>query len=369
MPQEIVEDRSMVKELGYNNVISIPQLKETITEECFDVGDEDYFTSLEKFLGQHYTNGNFLKLYPKELLMYFMNSGLRNLYIIIKCNVTGNIIGHICGVLRDFCIGNMQKTFWYVNFLCVDNRYRNEEVAPFLITRFYNAIDRPAIFHTSRTIPKSVSTQTYYCRPLNIEKLIKHGYFQLPKDEELQKKYITRLKSHFHTSDNGSMLSFNKFDGDVDDFVSQLNTYNAERYLIRTLVHNKDITGILRNPHFRTYKITDANTRVVGYIDFYIVNETQMVNEILNETVKDTVRHAYIYNKYLQTVSEINVLNSLCEHLYAHNEDIDIISILSQPDNCSLKNGKFLQKYSLNTHFFNHSMVKVSTVENGLMPF
>lgn len=390
MPQEIVNDITEIRRMNIlpdDMLNKVEKYKPDNTYlERLEINDKN-IDSIYNFLLRNYTNHKSrLIIYSKNLLKFYFTFQ-KSILLSLK-DQNHNIIGFISGVDKSLCCKN--KTFktnnkiFYVNFLCVSNNYRNSYIAPYLITQlwvFVNSII--SIFHTVSKLPKAISFNQYYSRPININKLIKANVFELPppnpsfcldkvpyqKKSDLLDSFTNDLKKHYSCNTNNFDL-IPCVEKDSGKICRLLNKFKQLNYNIFCTCKKKYIKEIIKNEDFISLKVniskqTDKNEkRIYAYIDIYITKEMSGGHLYNNGHI-----HNFCYPQNWSLEQKYNFLESIV--FYVKDKNVDILSIPSRflNFNDSIIKGKYLKDFELKTHLFNYTMVKIQANKNGIESF
>lgn len=366
MPQKIVMD---TKDIGEMNVLAntmIDRVKiykpDDIYLECLEVTDLN-INSIYNFLLRNYTNyRGRLNVYSKTLLKFYFTIH-KSILLVLK-DQNKKIIAFISGVFKPLCYKNnnlkLYEKIAYVNFLCISNDYRHLYIAPYLITQLWHFVNMKggtiSIFHTQTKLPKPISVNKYYSRPINIDKLIKAKVFETPKENV--SNFITNLKIRYVCNINNSQL-IECNDIDSGKICRLLNKFKQKNYIIFNTCTKKYIKQLIKNPDFISLKINN-NNKIYAYIDLYIIKE------ISGQVYNNAYIHNYFYPSNWNLDDKYNFLESVVCFLKMKNVDI-----LTVPDHyMDLQNKNiYLKDFNIKTHIFNYKMASIPERKNGIQIF
>lgn len=366
MPQKIVMD---TKDIGEMNVLAntmIDRVKiykpDDIYLECLEVTDLN-INSIYNFLLRNYTNyRGRLNVYSKTLLKFYFTIH-KSILLVLK-DQNKKIIAFISGVFKPLCYKNLGLKIYekiaYVNFLCISNDYRHLYIAPYLITQLWHFVNMKggtiSIFHTQTKLPKPISVNKYYSRPINIDKLIKAKVFETPKENV--SNFITNLKIRYVCNINNSQL-IECNDIDSGKICRLLNKFKQKNYIIFNTCTKKYIKQLIKNPDFISLKINNKN-KICAYIDLYIIKE------ISGQVYNNAYVHNYFYPSNWNLDDKYIFLESVVYFLKMKNVDI-----LTVPDHyMDLQNKNiYLKDFNIKTHIFNYKMTSIPERKNGIQIF
>lgn len=366
MPQKIVINSEDVGEMNVLANTMIDKVKiykpNDLYLECLEVTDVN-INSIYNFLLRNYTNyQGRLCVYSKALLKFYFTIH-KSILLVLK-DQNNKIVAFISGIFKPLCYKNVNLKLYekiaYVNFLCISNDYRHLYIAPYLITQLWHSVNirggTISIFHTQTKLPKPISVNRYYSRPINIDKLIKAKVFETPKINT--EAFITNLKIRYVCNINNSQL-IECNDIDSGKICRLLNKFKQRNYTIFNICKKKYIKQIIKNPDFISLKINNKN-KICAYIDVYIIKE------ISGQVYNNAYIHNYFYPNTWTSHQKYNFLESVVYFLKIKNVDI-----LTVPDNFMdiQNNNLYLKDFDINTHIFNYKMTSIPESKNGIQIF
>lgn len=330
-----------------------------------------------RFLLEHYTNNDIIRIYSKNLLSYYFQTNPMAIIHVLKLQETNEIIGCISTVLKPVYYNGKKLNIHFVNFLCIHKNYRSSLLALYLIleqTKYIMTFEPNFIyiFNSHKNIENSFSTINYYTRPINIAKLIKHNYFELPKTEDNENNndytFLNKLENYFKIDKNNIFQPLKKINYNQDNHDSQnninliktilerLNTFNSTKKL-SSIVSEKELTNILENKDFICLTIDNFNI----YVDLYIIKE------IKNNVTNVAVINNFYYPQFWNHRNKIKLINSIVYFLY--NSGIDEIIISDQFANLDFEKLKGYKIAFSSRTFTNYPIDSILSCENSILNF
>lgn len=365
-------DKQTTRPDVYLNLIK-PSLPKNVYIELLDVhSDESNLSQLSRFLLEHYTNNDIIRIYSKNLFKYYFLTNPMAKINVLKLKETNEIIGCISSVLKLVNYNSKNLNIHFVNFLCIHKNYRSSLLALYLIleqTKYIMTLESNLIwiFYSYKKIENAFSTINYYTRPINIPKLIKHDYFELPKTEDKYNNkddistFLNKLV-HYFQIDKNNIFQLKRINYDnhntklTKTILQKLNTFNASKKLF-SIVSEKELSNILQNIDF-VCLITD-NLNI--YVDLYIIKEIK--NNITNVAVINN----FYYPQDFDKKNQIKLLNSIINYLDEFGIDELIISDQFSNLNYNKLHG-FKLAYSCQS-FTNYPVDWVSSHQNSFINF
>jgi hypothetical protein len=386
LPQLVLGDTFKDKISSLKSLPEIIDINKLKPNNCFiellnnQTITDNHITEIYKFLARYYNNSGRLLVYSKTILSFYIS--FYKSYIVILRDLNKQIIGCIVGSLRNIVINNKNLLVWYVNFLCVDNNYRKNKLAAFLIVKLWSFItsmtDIDNIYnvygmfhnHSSLNIPKAFSKVDLYIRPINIEKLINGKQIELPHDTLQKKKFVNDLLETYNVyQDNNIILKNFKLSiintpECADSLTNLINSYRKHVFDIYYVSTSQEISKIILNDSdFICFVYKDKNNNIVAYM------EIMLLKEIKNKVFIIGKINNYAYKKTFFQQIKNTFINEIIEYL-SKNNIVDIIEIPEQ----LITNNKLLKKQCIKTatydiHLFNHSIYKINPNKNGIIGF
>lgn len=368
MPQEIVINSNDIGEMNIlaKNMINKMQIykPDELYLECLEVTDLN-IDSIYNFLLRNYTNyKGRLHVYSKVLLKFYFTIN-KSILLVLK-DKNKQIVAFISSVFKSLCYKNnnfkIYEKIAYVNFLCISNSYRNLYIAPYLITQLWHFINikdvniKMSIFHTQIKIPKPISINRYYSRPIDINKLIKAKVFEIPKENT--ETFIAKLKTHYACNINNLQL-IECDDIDSGKICRLLNKFKQKHYIIYNTCTKKYIKQIIKNQDFISLKV-EINGKIFAYIDVYIIKE------ISGQIYNNAYIHNFFYPDNWNSNQKYNFLESIV--YFCKTKNVDILTI---PDYfMDLQNNNlYLKDFDIKTHIFNYKMTIIPNNKNYIQIF
>lgn len=135
-----------------------------------------------EFLKNHYVSEDDFKLmYGLETLKWALEvPGHQN--VAITHTPTQELVGFISVAPLNLKLNEKEVKGVQGNFLCVHTDYRSRRIAPYLISEAKRVSDnknrKQAIVTIHNSVPGSIAKATYWHRIINIDKLIKSGFYE-----------------------------------------------------------------------------------------------------------------------------------------------------------------------------------------------
>lgn len=322
---------------------------------------------LYRFMLEHYTNNDkTLRIYAKNLLYYYFSCNESPIIFVLKLKHTDEIVGCISCVKKNCIYDSIQLPIYLVNFLCVHKNYRNSLFGLYLIlelTKYVKLIDPNLIwiFNTHKNIENSFANIKYYTRPINIYKLIKYDYFQLPYNTP---NFCDKIYNYFNI-DTANIFDLTKLNTNLIDskiLVNKLNTFNSTK-MFSCIIYENQIINILNNSDFICLGLYESNN-LIAYIDLYCVKEIKY-NNIINIAIINNFFYPDSWNNNDKEL--LKFIDSIVFNLNLLNIDEFLIS--NQFYNVNFND---LQKFKLvhqSNCYINYYMNKIPSCEYNIINF
>lgn len=260
---------------AFDNPIILPDECEWKT---LDIEDESDLDSLHSFLSEHYvqdTDDRFRLRYSKEFITLLLTQNDTRSVAAITLRETGQIIGCISYVMTTNVVHGESFQMAEVNFLCIDETFRNKRMAPVLISEITRRVTRhgidKAMYTVGNKIPTPFSVTRYYHRPLNVRFLIDIGFMDCGDQTMESVEKIYQLPSKM--SRNFVRLDESNLEGAYSCFISYVdNGYDC--YPDFSLEEFRHM--FLHNDVVRTYVVTDTenSNEVLDFCSYYNLDST-----------------------------------------------------------------------------------------------
>jgi hypothetical protein len=353
------------------NDILLKKMETVITSHqyklFYKINDEN-INKLKKFINKNNINilePEYLFLYTKDFLEYYIkNSLVLSFYSKTKNNEL-KMIGLIIGKKSLLFINNQEFNTIETNFLILDPKVRNNNLAPLMIS----ILTKESILNYSTslshyTISNEIkapyfSLKYYYHRIINIKKLLESNF--LSKDiniEEYKKKY----NNFINYLDNQQIIYLKNITDELIDYIyHNINLFSKQNYTIFDYKTKEQIKDILNSKSFHNFIFIEPNSNNEYFIKNYIcLNELK----IINTTNKNYYKNGYIYMGFYD--DDINqIIEKLSEYIYL-NKILDVITwtdFFKMNQYLNIINGSSYLKYYL----FNTQIFKIENQNNGLV--
>jgi len=328
-----------------------------ITHQTFT--DELISTALD-FINENYVGSEASKLvYSKELLQYFLIDSL--LVFFYPKGKTEKLAGLIIGKRKTLQVKNDSYDLVDVNFLCILKKLRNLHLAPYLIgVLTKETVKQLRISLAYYTIGAKINSPCFakkqmYHRPINIQQLIKGGFFKVPNAN------YEKIYNDFQSEKIPYYVDYQKTlpTSVVTELTKLINTYSRNTY---DIYDNKFLPDILRSKAFYNFVFFE-NEIPVEFVSFFKIDS-------YNHKLADSYKNGYLFIVALKT-QEPQDLKATFDSIAAYCLKNNLLDVLTLSDifmNTVYSKINFIPGTGLlNYYFFNMEMVPIDNQKNGLV--
>jgi glycylpeptide N-tetradecanoyltransferase len=227
-------DKQPVPHNEAHKVGEIEEERKSYTEPLKLPGDfvwsEFSFEDIHAFVKEHYVSDDRFKLEYDFSTMRWASEASGHEHICIALAETGKLVGYISSVPSKVRVVEDVLNMVDINFLCVHPSYRNNRLAPILISEAKRRANTnniwQAVYTAETKIPTPITKSHYWHRFLDVKYLIKSGFYQTNRPRE--KYYELQGRSMFR-----KMTS-----KDVPKVTKILKTY-FEKFKIAPVINEK----------------------------------------------------------------------------------------------------------------------------------
>lgn len=315
---------------------------------------------LSRFLLEHYTNSNVLRIYSKNLLHFYFSTNQSPVLFVIRSTNSNEILGCISCVTKKCLLNNKPMNIYYVNFLCIHKNYINSLFAIHLIcslTEYVMSRDPNLIwiFNSHKQIQNSFTTINYFSRPINISKLIKHNYFKI--DFDINDENINKMIKYFSLNCNTfDFIKCSKIDS--QEIFDKINNFRSSK-ILSCFINIDEINKIINNNDFISIKII-SNNEIIAYCDLYILKE------ITQNVINVAMLNNFFYPLEWDDNEKIKFINSLIKYLDSVSIDECIVSDQFFHKIYNIQHFKFIYD---SKSFINYDIDNIISHENTLVNF
>jgi hypothetical protein len=329
----------------------------------------EYRDVIYNFLSNNYYNNTQHKIiYSIDTINYF----LQNSIVILLYDSDKTIIGLIVGKKTNIYIYNTHFNTINVNFLCIDQCYREHAMNIILIRLMINTAANLNILSAFYTIDhflpcSSFSYKLYYHRPINIRKLQDIDF--ISQNDIFNKNLYNTYNYSKAFKQNYTIKKMDYRDNDSVDYLQILNlinNYSMQNTHIYEYTSILDLDKLIRNKAFLKYIVysdsdSDSN-KIIGVFIFHITKQ------VLNETdITDALLYRYAIDLDLTDTDRSNFLH-FCIETIAEFNDTDLLSIQDSFEMSILKQMKFIKGTGYLKHYaYNFNISCIPSHLNGLV--
>jgi hypothetical protein len=324
-------------------------------EEVFKYKDVIY-----NFILNNYYNDNQHKIEYSLNTIYYL---LQNSIVILMYDNANDIIGLVMGKKTGVIVHNKYFNTINVNFLCIEQSYRQQAMNIVLIRLMINTAVNlnilSAFYTVARFLPcSSFGYKFYYHRPINVSKLEDTGFIN--KNGVLNKNLFNTYNYSKEFKQNYTIKKITYKDlVDYIKIVNLINNYNMQNKTIYEELSILEFDRIVRNNAFLKYLVYDnCDNQIVGVFICHLTK--QVLNDI-------PVTDALLY-KYALEIDTENVDSYLhyCIETIAEFNDSDVLS--TQDSFETLKQMKFIKGTGYLKHYaYNFNISCIPSDLNGLV--
>lgn len=354
--------RELLDQHGLKNINTLLKVGMTYQIIDSDLLILKYRNPIYKFILNNYYNNECHKIeYSIHTLHYF----LQNSIVILLYSHEKTIIGLIIGKKTTISIYNNCIKTINVNFLCIDQCYREQSINIILIRLLINTavnLDYLSAFYTVDHFLScsSFSYKFYYHRPINIKKLQQVEF--LSENSIFNKNLYNTYNYSKIFKQNYSIKKINHSDQDSLDYlqiVNLLNNYNNNNTSIYECMSILDINRIIKNNAFLTYIMYDNCNQILGIFIFHVTHQ-----QLQNTTLKDALLYKYAINLDLGQSDYLH----FCIETIAEFNDVDMLSIQDSFPSNILRQMKFIKGTGYLKHYaYNFNISYIPSDLNGLV--
>lgn len=313
----------------------------------------------------NFINQNYIKdfIYPQDIIKYFCEDSL----IVSLYDQQNNkiiLVGLIIGKKTTLLINQNHLDSVEVNFLTLKNEYRNNNLAPYLITlltKFVIINYKLGIAHY--TIYNPINSPHYclkyfYHRPIMIKKLIKNNFFDNSLNSEEYKIY--KIFNYDQNIEKYNILHLNNDTANISEDIikliyQNLTIFNKIKYEIYQNKTFQQFKKLFYSKSFHHFIFLD-NFKIKNYFCLY-----QIKNK--NDIVNDFYKNGFIYITFYENDPN-DLIEFLSEYVYINK----IFDLISWNDFFNITSCKAIQGTGfLKYYFFNTEIYNIHPWNNGLV--
>jgi len=246
-----------------------------------------------------------------------------------------------------------------INFLCVHEKLRNLNLAPYLISIITKEIVQnyqiaSAIFTIGVPIKtKYYSEKKFYHRCINIENLVSGNFIEIPNNQiPFYKKYFNTFSNK--SSDiiyiNGTGIN----DSLLNEIYQKLISYRFSKYQIHVEITKDELLKLFNNKSFHHFISKDKS-------QYFCMYELGHVSLLAN--YKDGV----LFLHYTPTPTPNNNFESMIKYCWS-NKIFDLITIHDEFDDSVYQINKFTKgSGNLKFYMMNQTISPIDKNKNGLV--
>lgn len=360
--QQILPNKNLLdhidEQLNYfsKKINNINNLIYKVNENNFD------FNIITNFINENYVKDF---IYSQDVIKYFCEDSLTvSLYYRQENDKKMILIGLIIGKKITLSVNKNYINSVEVNFLTLKEEYRNNNLAPYLITlltKFVVINFKLGIAHY--TIHNPINSPHYclkyfYHRPIMIKKLIKNNFFS--KDSNSREYKIYKTFNYDQHIEKYNILHLNNSTNHISPDIIQLVYENLTAfYKIRYKIYQnktfEQFKQLFYSKSFHHFIFLD-NFKIKNY---FCLCQIKNKNDILNDFYKNGFIYMSFYeddpNDLIEFLSEYVHINKIFD-LISWNDFFNITS-------CKAIQGTGFLKY----YFFNTEISNIHPWNNGLV--
>jgi glycylpeptide N-tetradecanoyltransferase len=290
-----------------------------------DFNDKDELESTTSFINEHYVDDEserFTLKYTPEFIKWSLAPNVtRAELLVLKYN--DKILGTVAYTVKHMKVGNTDKDFGEVTFLCVHPKYRTaqqpknkkQQMVHLLIDEAIRRIVKGGatlgVFTTSKYIPTPSAAIRYFHRPLNYRKLFKHQFTILDGDtDKIHERFVDHVApyDYYH---NASVE-------DMDKIFDLYNEYN-KRHNLYVQYTKEQLQHYLFNDHVKVYVMKNKEGEVIDFVSYYLLSQSVKDSD-------DVIDGAYLF-LYTVLREDINLLGSNLIRLVSRDTKCDVLTV------------------------------------------
>ena len=237
------------------------------------------------------------------------------------------MIGFISGIPVKVCINGTDQVMAEINFLCVNQKFRENRLAPVLIkevTRRIHLRDIWQAVYTSGTmLPKPWAKCTYFHRNLNVTKLLDIKFTYLgPNMNRARAKAIYKLPK------DPSIQGLRPMEAkDVDQVTELLDAYE-KKFKVHGYYNKEEVAHwfLPKKNVVYSYVNCDNDNKVTDFISFY-----SLPSSVLNHETHKKLYACYSFFNIANSVSFKELIKNAL--ILAKNNGFDVYNCLNIMEN------------------------------------
>lgn len=257
--------------------------------------------------------------------------------IISKEDPTGELIGFITGIPVHIRVNDKVVDMCEINFLCVNKRTRDRELAPTLIQEVTRRVNLEGIWQAIYTagivLPTPIARCQYWHRSLNPQKLIQIGFSSVPRKFQQFSKPMDAVKRHYKLPDKALTPGLRPMVKKDHKAIRKLLEDYLKKFKIAPVFTNDEIVHwfLPKNDVIDTYVVEkvgeDGKTKeITDVLSFYSLPST-----IIGEGKHKELRAAYSYYNVATSTTMEKLMNDAL--ILARAKDFDVFNALDIMEN------------------------------------
>lgn len=326
---------------------------DVVIKPLYPLTDIDTMRDVIRFLRTHYkneVNPQYQMAYTEHHIRGFFAGAPAHHAMCIGAYCNGQMIGVICGVLKELVYRDKVFLTVMTNFLCIHMDYREVRLAPYMIDElcYYSSVQcnvaTTGFFTCSHPVNKYFVDELQYAhRLLDTPYLQKVGYVG-----EVDTKYIQTVAEPTHAAFQQAR--------DECQIHSKLSTYLHDNYDLSVKWTLEDITSFLKNPMFEVLMTNHCKDVLVCYTVDYVTPQGALITNV----------YLYTWAFEHHTPEHISsIMDSFVSYLQKNKTGHVLTFLTSLP--CTLEDLKALSGAHTYYFFYNVGVPKQARFKNAIV--
>ncbi len=309
----------------------ITELPKKYHVKKFNLNNILLFNNFVQFINKHYQKN---ETYSKEYIYWLLNSPYQHLTNIINYSKfillydKQKIIGSIIGKSLKVNIKNEIYNTLYVDFLCVDKKYRNKNIATILISM---------ILYQLKLLNYKLAIFKIDMKPLPFDYVNYYNYYNLDLEKYKIKKNI------INNNINYDFINIKNIDNIIDCY-NFFNKYNSKSELYQIFNIDEFNYYFNNNNNFQDTYIIKNNNNIEGFIS--LLHRNCKINNKIFKCIE-------LYYFYHNNINILNIFNKIFNLYKKNNKYFIILNISQNKEIINHKEFNFNKSFPTYYHFFN----------------
>lgn len=280
--QEYVQKEEKMEELKKEK---IDQVKEEYKMKNIDIRNEKECEEVVKIIKASYEEEEeFRENYEEEYIRWRLDRKSFDKELCIGVYINEKVlVGLICGMKKRYQINRNEVGLLEVEFLAVSKKFKGKGLGKMLIKELRNRAVGKGIqvgmYSSSKKNKKGreLYRERKYYRAMNIKKLLRTGYCEIPKKEDEEK-----IERYYKLPKKTTNKRFEKMKEGEEEEAYKLYKRYMEKYNFYEVLNKEEFKEEYMNKYVRTYVLKNEEGEIIDLISYYVTT-----SKIMKKKTKD----------------------------------------------------------------------------------